>query len=308
MVKWNETWLSEKDDNGIILSDWVTKDGNLGHVKCMLCSKEIKFSTTGLQSMMRHSQNAKHKELSKIKFSTKERHLVSTPKAAQKSLIDPPLESKVCAAEAKYLFKLAENDFSFRSCDQTPELFQSMFSDSVIAGKFSMSRTKASYCVSDGIGPTLFDNLCQKLKSSEGCFTLLYDETTTLQRIKQMDVLARFWCESEGVKTLYLTSFFFARATAEKLAELFVENVFKEASLPWNKLFNTSSDGPRINEKLHSLMNARLQETGHHGLLPFLPCSLHIVHNAFQKMLNTFSIDIPQLAFDLHAWFKHLET
>ena len=221
-------------------------------------------------------------------------------------MLDHPLENKVWAAEAKFLFKMAECDYSFRSADQTPELFTSMFSDSEIAKRFQLGRSKASYCVSDGLSPMLFGHLCGKLRASDGCFTLLYDETTTKQRIKQMDVLARFWDEGEGVKTQYMTSLFFARATAEDLEEKFVKKLFTpETPLPWDKMFNTSTDGPRINEKLHGLMNTELKSTGHPGILPFLPCSLHVAHNAFHKMLTDLPYDIPQLCFDLHAWFKH---
>ena len=44
----------------------------------------------------------------------------------------------------------------------------------------------------------------------------MFDETTTQQNKKQMDVLIRFWDEDQNlVVTRYLSSLFFARATAE---------------------------------------------------------------------------------------------
>ena len=48
------------------------------------------------------------------------------------------------AAEAMWLFKTAEEDMSLRNCDNVPLLFQCMFSDSEIAKKFVMGRSKAS--------------------------------------------------------------------------------------------------------------------------------------------------------------------
>jgi len=57
---------------------------------------------------------------------------------------------------------------------------------------FSMSRTKAFYTVADGIGPMVLKQINEKLQKTDTCFTLLFDETTTVQNKKQMDVLVRF--------------------------------------------------------------------------------------------------------------------
>ena len=69
-------------------------------------------------------------------------------------------------AEANWLFKLAESDFSLRSYNHTPQLFISMFkmlttksSDcAAVFDQFSMSCTKVSYCMSGGIGPVVKAN------------------------------------------------------------------------------------------------------------------------------------------------------
>ena len=47
-------------------------------------------------------------------------------------------------------FSIACSDDLFRPCDNTSQLFATMFSDSSIAKKMIMSRTKASYSTSDG--------------------------------------------------------------------------------------------------------------------------------------------------------------
>lgn len=181
-----------------------------------------------------------------------------------------------------------------------------MIPDSQIAHTFSICRTKSAYSVSDGISPLLLKELIIELKESDAYMTLLYDETTTKQNIKQMDVLVRYWDSAVGgTTTRYLTSFFFARAKSEDLEKLITERVVGIEDLPWEKIFNTSSDGPNVNKKLHQLLDNSLKEKGHPGLLPFFPCTLHTVHNAFQKLISTLPNDIPQFCFDLHAWFKN---
>ena len=53
------------------------------------------------------------------------------------------------------------------------------------------------------------------------------------------------------------------------------------------------------------LLDAKLKEMGHKGLLPFINCIVHVVHNAFHKGVTVLHQDVDGLAFDLHAWFKH---
>ena len=89
------------------------------------------------------------------------------------------------------------------------------------------------------------------------------------------------------------------------MEKLITERVVGIEDLPWEKIFNTLSDGPNGNKKLHQLLDNSLKEKSHPGLLPFFPCTLHTVHNAFQKLISTFPNNIPQFCFDLHAWFKN---
>ena len=73
----------------------------------------------------------------------------------------------------------------------------------------------------------------------------------------------------------------------------------------WNRLYNISSDGPAINKKIHRVLDSSLKSGGHKGLIPFLGCTLHVMHNCFHKGIASLSYGIEDLAFDLHAWFKH---
>lgn len=63
--------------------------------------------------------------------------------------------------------------------------------------EFTLCRTKASYVMSDGIQPLVVKMLVDDLCKSEAAITLMFDETTTVQVKKQMDILVRYWSESE---------------------------------------------------------------------------------------------------------------
>ena len=73
----------------------------------------------------------------------------------------------------------------------------------------------------------------------------------------------------------------------------------------WSKLFNISSDGPHINRKVHRLLDQELRKSGHNGLLPFIGCTLHTMHNGYHKGIKEMSANIEDLVYDLHAWFKN---
>lgn len=181
-----------------------------------------------------------------------------------------------------------------------------MFSDSDIAKRMTMSRTKASYSVTDGLSALVRDDLCKEVQVADAGFTLLFDETTTNQDKKQMDLLIRFFSEdSTTVTTKYITSFFFGHATGDDLCKLFASFIAdKDFDIPWERLISLSSDGPAINKKLYGLLRNKLKALKLGPLLPFIPCSLHIVHKAFFKGVSSLPLDVDQLAFDLHAWFK----
>ena len=207
-------------------------------------------------------------------------------------ILDASQKDKIISAEAIWMFKVPEQDYSLRSCAGVPKLFETMFSDSNTGKGFTISRQKTLHIVSDGVGPLNGKRLCNDIGSSGETFTALLDETTTVQNNKQTDVLIRYWTKSEGlIVTQYLISFFFGRATGDYVVDLFLQLQQDENKqnypLPWDALANLSSDGPNINRKIWQLLDTKLKEMGHNGLLPFISCTIHVVHNAFHKGIRS---------------------
>ena len=80
--------------------------------------------------------------------------------------------------------------------------------------------------------------------------------------------------------------FFFGRATAEDVKKMLASLRYNEKyNLPWGCLFNISTDGPNINKSIWKLLNEELCCNHFNGLLPFISCTLHTVHNAFRKAI-----------------------
>ena len=270
MVKWSDTWFDKLDANGIKFGKWVERKSST-HALCRLCNRELKFDQQGLQALKQHSGKPKHVEVSRLAFSDAVRRFeTTTPPSSSTSTSCPPkkvflgisLQEKVTAAEAMWLFKIAEEDMTLRDCDNVPALFQRMFSDSEIAKAFTMGRSKASYVLQDGLGPLLAKWLCENVSESEGTFSLIFDETTTNQRQKQMDLLLRYWDEKINlVVTKYLRSLNFCRAGATDLASMMLDVIDgDEHDIDWRKLFFLSSDGPNINKAVYRNLNENLKK------------------------------------------------
>ena len=84
-----------------------------------------------------------------------------------------------------------------QDCDHTPLLFKNMFPDSSICRSFSMSKSKVSYIFQDGLGSLLLKWTWQSVHRSSSCFTIMFHERTTEQKIRQMNILVRYWDEEK---------------------------------------------------------------------------------------------------------------
>ena len=65
-----------------------------------------------------------------------------------------------------------------------------MFPGNVVAENFTMSKSKVSYLISDGLGPYFRKDFCTKVTPSPG-YVVQYDETANSQVRKQCDILVR---------------------------------------------------------------------------------------------------------------------
>ena len=269
---------------------------------CTLCDKDVKYEQGGINQINPHVGSETHKKRWKNFNPDPNKQTTFQPSRGQFTL-SKPLKA-VTESEILLLFKLAEEDWSFSSCDHLDQLFARMFPGSNVAEKFGVGHTKASYSVRHGRGPVVLNELVKDINTSGNMVTLMLDETTTKQVVKQMDFLVRYWSGTDqSVVTRYLDSRFFGHAKADDLCAKVVD-VMESNSLDSKLLLNLSTDGPNINKSLWGKLNEKLLYLGFHGLLPLVVCSLHIVHKAFHCGCVQYGSEFESLAVDLHGWFK----
>ena len=83
------------------------------------------------------------------------------------------------SADVIWMLTVADKNFNYKLCDGLTETWKHMFYDSEIACIMSLSHGKASYIMSDGIGPVLLSEFISDVQQS-GLFTLHFDEVTRM--------------------------------------------------------------------------------------------------------------------------------
>jgi len=185
----------------------------------------------------------------------------------------------VTRAEVLWALQIIAKHQSYRSCDKLKELFQVMFSDSEIAGKFTLSPTKASYVIVYGLAPYFRSALEDVLKTCTSYVACFDEALNKVSQRGQMDIVVRFWDPStNAVATRYLTSVFLGHATASDLEKKFKEGL---GSLPLTKLMQISMDGPSVNLKFLDNMKSNLSDD-QRKLIDIGSCGLHVLHGAFR--------------------------
>jgi len=185
------TKLSEKDSQGNLLATWCEPDLTDPYkALCLVCNKRLSCSNSGNAQIIAHAKGAKHIVLKNNKKGQKVLGVVQSSKScasssstskATNTLVafqDESLTEKICKAEILWTIKMCVEDWSFASSDGISDIFRTMFPGQISSG-FSLSRTMATYLISDGLGPYFKKKLVEDINESGIYFTIQYDETTT---------------------------------------------------------------------------------------------------------------------------------
>ena len=105
--------------------------------------------------------------------------------------------------------KVVQSNIAFSACGNIGQVFKMMFPHDSTASDFTCGATKVSYLITYGIAPYFKGRLIQDVVTSGTGYTLHYDETTTVQTVRQMDFVIRYWSVSNRkIVVNYLGSIF----------------------------------------------------------------------------------------------------
>ena len=138
--------------------------------------------------------------------------------------------------EVYWLAKMARSNYSLRSSDHVGDLFSVMFPDSKVAENFSLSHTSSSHIIADGRAQYFRKVIIIDLLESDLSFSLHFDETSTTQVKKQMDLTLWYWSPMhDEVWTSFYTSLFFEHAEGIPVAVKMYETMQNDG-IPVHKI------------------------------------------------------------------------
>ena len=211
--------------------------------------------------------------------------------------------------EIYWLAKMASSNYTLRSSDHVGDLFSVMFWDSKIAANFSLSHTSSSYIIGEGLLLHFTRVIIGDLVESQLPFCVHFDETSTVQVKKQMDLTLRYWSPTHNeVWSMFYTSLFFGHAEGVIVALKMYERMQNDG-IPVGKMVQLVWDGPNVNKTIFKINELTQQDYPESkGLIDLGSCTIHTVHNAFGKCIEQYGTEIDLLCKDLYALFQHTAT
>lgn len=110
-------------------------------------------------------------------------------------------ENKISAEIRLVLLKISNKE-SFRSFQNLIPALQAAIQDSPTLESLRLSRTKATYLVTEAMGPHFKESMLKTIRSTKHLYTILFDETTNSKKIKELVIAIRFFSE-QNQKVIY---------------------------------------------------------------------------------------------------------
>ena len=148
--------------------------------------------------------------------------------------------------------------------------------------------------IGEGLSPYFTRVITHDLVKSGLQFAVHFDETTTTEVKRQMDLTLRYWSSTLN-KVWKLTGF------------LKMYEQIHHDGLPVDKMATLVRDGQNVNKTIfQKKMNELISQdyTKFQGPIDIGSCTMHTVHNAFGQGIEQYGKDIDQLCLDLHLLFK----
>ena len=292
-----ESWLDDP-----IFKDWLVKDKENTKARCRVCHKVIELSSSGRSALTDHAKGKKHSEaLSKVQNffklanssnSTKSCSLDSptVSLSASSSVSSQPRQESIelyveststARAEIVWTLKSVLSGFSTRASDDMSQTLAAMYPEIEELKSFQMSRTKAMYVVNHGLAPYFKSLLKNDLLKTDFLVYSFDESLNDATQTTEMDLHVRFWDSAENkVKVRYYDSTFLGHATHTDILDHFKSIT---DTIPSEKLYQISMDGPNVNLKFYKEFSALYKENNFHSLVNIGTCSLHTVHGSFRS-------------------------
>ena len=216
-----------------------------------------------------------------------------------------PLCDRVAHMEGMVLSFVAEHNLSFAMANNVIELATEMMRDPLTVKKLKLSRTVASYKLTDGLSKGLEEELIEKLKKC--FFSLNLDEATSLTHHKVLTLLVSYFSDvKKEIVVEHLTSLNLPTVNSLKVYDA-VETFFRTNKLPWPHLLSTLMDSCGVMRGVKNGFETKLRDQVAPNLLDIDGDACHHIHNAAKKFTKVFDKYLETLYRDIYNDFKWSE-
>ncbi|XP_031336575.1 uncharacterized protein LOC116182582 [Photinus pyralis] len=272
--------------------NWLTEDNQ--KARCNLCKKSFSCMYGGLGDIKRHAEGADHKKHEVVVKQNKTLQSFLGQTEAMNSQ-----QEKILAAEVTNVYHTVKHAHSYNSLDCTTQLLSVMYSDSHIATKIRLGRTKASMIAFNVLAPfSIQSPLCEL---SKGVFFGISTDASNHGSAKLFPILLRYYTPSEGVK-LFLLDFFEDPDESANAIYTNIKTRIEKAGLSLNNMSCYSADNASVNfGRFHSVYQLLYKEN---NSVLAVGCPAHMVNNSIKNALAKCRFDVETLVLKTFSHFS----
>lgn len=322
--KFKLEWLTEKDINGDFLSDYLRKPNLCGQAKCIYCNIHINHGASGKQVIHTHAKSKRHLRCRLAVISNQQLPASFRPTGTAQSTsaypygvapnISSNLDKEIMPApppsrnvstkdrrshmEATVLMYVTEKNLPLSLVPSLIELASEVGRDSSVLGSLHLSRSSATYKLTDGLAPALKTKLIFDLRHSR--FSINLDECSNNAHKRILTVLVQYYSDDEDkvvCKHYFSAELLYVNATTVFKC---VTGNLENDKIPLINLISTLSDSAGYMRGAKAGFETLLRSKAPH-LLNIGGDSCHLIHNIAKKLCGHFSGYIEKLCDDLHA-------
>jgi hypothetical protein len=277
------------------LSLWVVTPKVVGSdsTMCKACNKLINFHNMGIQAFRSHARSSGHK--SSIKCLRQQRSMDTFVQVSTASTID---NDGVAVAEVLWALHVVEQHQSFESVQHLVDLFKRMFPDSKVPLSMTLGPRKLSYLLTDGVLPYVKEQLQEFVQNK--MYTLQFDETNKGK--ERLAIIARYLDGWKLVQVL-LSIMTLGDTKADTITKAILETTKSNQMKSENCVTAMSDSCNTMRGSKHGVV----KQLGDKDMVKVDVggCSLHHVHNAGRKGIESLPDGLETFIGDLFCLFRY---
>lgn len=278
-----------------MFKDWLRKSSKGDrYFFCEVCDNHC-TTVGGKSNVLKHRRSAKHSLNSSMLKK-------QPPIRLELNLVKNKIINQQKEGEIRILITsfIAEHSIPLNVADHLTTLIKNVCPDSDIAKNISCSRTKCTKIVQNVTGNHQFQKIVNILRTEK--FSLIVDEYTNINEIKQLALVARYFHESH-INDSFLALFPVAIVTAEALYKC-ITDFFNAHKIPYKcNLIGFASDGASNMFGRHQSLSVLLKKDVSYLFL--VKCTCHSFALCASYACEKLPRVVEDLARDIYNYIQH---